>query len=68
MRSNIECEVPRGARDGNAFTLAVISPLDGRGVTSFRESLFFAQFRQDAEILERGRVAGDAFATGNFLE
>jgi hypothetical protein len=68
VSSNFECEVPRGARDDNALILAVISPLDGRGVTSFRKSLFFAQFRQDAEILERRRVAGYAFATGNFLE
>ena len=49
------------------LTLAVMSPLDGRGVTSFRKSFFFAQFRQDAEILEGRRVAGNVLATGNFL-
>ena len=64
---------PSGARSlaglgMTTLTLAVMSPLDGRGVTSFRKSFFFAQFRQDAEILERGRVTGYAFATGNFLE
>jgi hypothetical protein len=62
-----DCEVPRCTRDDNAFTLAVTSSWIGKG-SGFRESLFFAQLRQHAEILQRRRVASHAFATGNFLE
>jgi hypothetical protein len=65
---NFECEARRYARDDDAFTLDVISPLGGEGDYQFRESLLFAQFRQNGKILERRRVAGYAFATGNFLE
>ena len=43
-------------------------PLNRKVVTGFRESFLFAQFRQDTEILERRRVAGYTFATGDFLE
>src|SRR5437588_36700 len=46
------------------LTLAAMPPLDQEGVSRSCESLFFAQFRQDTEILERRRVDGHAFATG----
>src|SRR5438270_4711783 len=66
--TNFECEVSRFARDDDDFSLALMPSLDQKGSPGSGESLFFAQFREDAEILERGRVTGYAFATGNFLE
>src|SRR5438105_937786 len=57
----------RGSLDEEFFSpsLTLITPAQNRIV---RTSLFFAQLRQNAEILQRRRVAGHGFATGNFLE
>jgi len=56
------------ARDDNAFTFRRYTTIGLKEIYRFGESLFFAQFPQDTEILERRRVAGYTFATGNFLE
>ena len=65
---HFEREVPRAARDDNALTFRRYTTIGSKEIYRFGESLFFAQFRQDAEILERGCVSGYAFAAGNFLE
>src|SRR5437870_11806301 len=41
--------------------------MSAKGVAA-ADSFFLAQFCQHTEILQRRRVAGHAFATGNFLE
>jgi hypothetical protein len=65
---NFECEVPRFARDDNSFHARRYAIIGSKASYRFLESFFFAQFCQHAEILQCRRIAGDGFATGNFLE